>query len=81
MRRKPKPVVMGAWAETPSGPGWANRVIWMCLRDPADGRLFMEAMQPDEMPPEIAKLFGVFAASSASLLNAVILHREKRRRR
>lgn len=63
--------IVGAWAEAPSGPGWSNRLVWVCIRSAWDGSHRVEALQPEEQSEEILSAFGVLLASSSLLLGAV----------
>jgi hypothetical protein len=64
------PHVVAAWADVASGPGWANRLIWLLLRD-ADGILSLEAIQPDEQTAEMVALYAVSEAAHLSMIGAV----------
>ncbi len=63
--------IIGAWAETPSGPGWSNRLIWVCIYDGATGRHRVDALQPKEQSEEILSAFSMHVASSDALRVAV----------
>jgi hypothetical protein len=60
--------VVGAWAEAPSGPGWSNRVVWLCIRSALDGRHRVEALQPEEHGPNIPGAWRMYLAASDSLM-------------
>lgn len=68
MNLGPHDHIVGAWAEAPSGPGWSNRLIWVCIRSALDGSHRVDAMQPEEHTPEIMTLFRVACAVSGDLL-------------
>lgn len=55
-----KPVVMAAWAELASGPGWANHPLWVLVRY-ADGRYDLKCMQPEDHSPTVAALYAIGA--------------------
>ena len=71
MTLDPTDHIVGAWAERAAGPGWANSLIWVCVRSSLDGRIRVEAMQPEEQTREIATLFGVACAVSDELIAQV----------
>lgn len=64
-------IIVGAWAEAPSGPGWSNRLIWVCIYDGTTGRHRVDALQPREQSEEILSAFEMHRASSDALIGAV----------
>lgn len=64
--------VVCVYPESCAGPGWANQVYWVIVQKEGGGRIRMEALQPDEMTPEMRTVFGaleslhVVARSGAS---------------
>jgi hypothetical protein len=62
--------VICAWAETCSGPGWANSLIWVVERD-ENGKLSQRAIQPEDQTRDMVALFGVSAACSSAMKRAV----------
>jgi hypothetical protein len=71
VKLKQHETVMSAWAERCAGPGWANQVVWVLLRDGADGSYRLAAIQPEEQTAEIAHLFGVSSAAFEAMTGAV----------
>lgn len=47
--------IIAAFTEFPSGPGWANQVVWVILRD-VNGKIRIEDLQPDEQSEILLKL-------------------------
>jgi len=62
--------IVTAWPESVSGPGWANRLIWVLVQD-GNGKLRRECLQPDEQTSEMLSLFAVAAAASNAITTAV----------
>lgn len=60
--------VVGVWAESPSGPGWSNQLIWVCIRSSWDGSHRVDALQPEEQTREMLTLFPVANAASSQLM-------------
>lgn len=50
--------IVTAYADTCGGPGWANKPIWLIVRD-QDGKLREECVQPDEQTTEMHILYEV----------------------
>jgi hypothetical protein len=63
--------IITAWAEYVGGSGWSNTPVWVIVRDPADGSLRQECLQPDEQTAEIVTLFNVSAAAASDMREAV----------
>ena len=72
MRLDDRDVIVAAWAERASGPGWSNRLVWLLVRD-EDGELRLDSLQPDEYAPSatVTALFDVSAACATAMLRAV----------
>ena len=66
MKLKDGDLVVTAWAEHVSGPGWSNHLVWVLVRE-RGGKLREEAFQPDEQSGDMMVLFGVCAAAAKSL--------------
>lgn len=62
--------VVCAFAETAAGPGWANRPIWVILRD-RNGDLSQECIQPDQQTHAMALLFKASNAMHVEMTHAV----------
>lgn len=60
--------IVGAWAEAPSGPGWSNRLLTVCIRNALDGRHRVEAFQPDEQTAQFQYAFSVLVAASGVMM-------------
>lgn len=65
----PKHIVC-AFAESASGPGWANSPIWFVTRD-GNGKLAIECLQPAEQTAEMRTLYTVSSAAHACMTRAV----------
>lgn len=65
--------VMVAYAETSSGPGWANQLVRVIGID-IDGRLVQDALQPDEQSQEMLTLFSCSLAASAAMTGVARWH-------
>jgi len=63
--------IVTAWPEVASGPGWANTLIWVLIKDRRDGVLRMESIQGDEMSYDERLLFPVATGCTASFVAAV----------
>ncbi len=59
--------VMGAWAESAAGPGWSNRLIWVCIRSALDGSYRMDCFQPEEQTPGMLAIYSIANVVSAQL--------------
>lgn len=57
---KDKPAVVTAWAEPCAGPGWANKPVWVLLRD-KNNVLSIRCIQPEDQPDAMRVLYGVSA--------------------
>lgn len=65
-----------AWAESCSGPGWANQIVRVIIRKP-DGELREDALQPTEQTNDMRALFSVSQAAAFSMVHAVETRRNK----
>jgi hypothetical protein len=71
--------IIGAWAENPSGPGWSNQLIWVCIRDSWDGKFRVGAFQPEEFSSEMNHIFKIGVSASNALLSAAISAAKRRK--
>jgi hypothetical protein len=55
-----------AWAETVRGSGYNNRIIWRLWRH-VDGRLEVDALQPEEQTEQMRVLFNVASVTTEEL--------------
>lgn len=72
-------VVRGAWAESASGPGWANTIVWVSIYDATTGKTRLEDIQPDERSLWMSHIFPLCLAASSALNAAVIEMTVKKR--
>jgi len=63
--------IVTAWPEVASGPGWANTLIWVLIKDRRDGVLRMESIQGDEMSHDEVILLPSTLGCVSSLVIAV----------
>ena len=61
--------VVTAWAESCSGPGWANQLVWVLVQD-REGKLRLEALQPDEQSGDMQAIFRYSALAAADMTRA-----------
>ena len=66
-----QPLIIAAWAEAPSGPGWSNSLVWVILQDPYTSALCQVAIQSTELTPEMWTLFSVSEAAADAMRTAV----------
>jgi len=59
--------IVTAYAESVSGPGWANQPVWVVYRG-RDGQLREECLQPDEQPAEMVWLYTVSQAAHGAMV-------------
>ena len=57
--------------EYASGPGWANKPIWVYIEQSATKRLRTECIQPDEQTAEMHTLFAPGAAMATALVQSI----------
>lgn len=69
--------VLTAYAESASGPGWANWPIWYIVRND-DGTLTEGCLQPQEQTSEMFTLYRVSAAAHEAMTAAVTKLLEKK---
>lgn len=50
--------IVAAWAESASGPGWANAPVWVLVRE-RDGTLRLDCLQPSEQTHAMHLLYRV----------------------
>lgn len=61
--------IVVAWAESCSGPGWSNQLVWVLVRERA-GKLRIEALQPREQSRDMQAIFRYSALSSSDMTKA-----------
>ena len=54
-----------------SGPGWANRPLWVYIEQHATNKLRTECIQPEDQTPEMLALFSPGAAMAEALVQSV----------
>lgn len=59
-------VLIVAWAQPASGPGWANRPLWYIVRT-ADGKLVERCLQPEEQTRDIVTLYPFSAMATGHM--------------
>jgi hypothetical protein len=71
--------IVTAYAEKASGPGWANRPLFVVLRNSASGVYRVECVQPEDQPPEVQYLYEIADTVHRRLCAAVekIVRRRK----
>lgn len=62
--------IVTAWPEYVSGPGWANRPIWVIVRD-GNGKLRMECIQPEDQTENIMRLFPICAVAHSEFMSTL----------
>lgn len=72
--------IVAAWAESASGPGWANAPVWVLVRE-RDGTLRLDCLQPSEQTHAMHLLYRVSACATAEMTAAVRAHLEAPTRR
>lgn len=63
--------IITAFADSASGPGWANHPIWVIVRDKNTGVIRQECIQPDEQTDEMEILYKVSQVAHRAMTNAV----------
>jgi len=63
--------VIAAWAEKCSGPGWANEIVWVLRREDG-GRLYLNAIQPQDHSATMRALLAVSATVAEDMRTAVV---------
>ena len=63
--------IVTAWAEECSGPGWANRPIWILIARNGGGPHRVACLQPGEQGPILPSLHRPAAAMSKALTDHV----------
>jgi len=71
--------IVTAFADYASGPGWANRPIWVIVRG-ADLKLREECIQPEQHTADMVALFSVSHAAHSAMTGAVRALVERRRK-
>ena len=62
-------IVVTAFAESCSGPGWANSPVWVVLKD-GDGKLSLDAIQPENQTDTMHTLYMVSQAAHLAMTKA-----------
>ena len=62
--------IVTAYAEPAAGPGWANRPLWVIVRD-GNQKLREECIQPEDQTQEMCALYSISAATHAAMVTAV----------
>jgi hypothetical protein len=83
MKLQPRETIVTAYAESASGPGWANSPVWVIVRA-EDHTLRQECIQPDEQTSEMRILYSVSQAAHIAMTREVRamlarVHREPKR--
>jgi hypothetical protein len=63
--------VTAATPDTPSGPGWSNKLIWVFIEDRRDGKIRLEAIQQEDFSREIDVLFNTCYHANKQLIHEV----------
>ena len=63
-------MIITAWAEYASGPGWSNTPVWIIVRD-GNGKLEERCIQPDEQSGYVMDLYRIAATVHAEFLARV----------
>lgn len=71
--------VLTAFGEYATGPGWANRPLWVIVRG-ADQKLREECIQPADQTPEMNALFRVSVAAHEAMTAAVVAAINRKRK-
>ena len=69
--REDKGTVIAAWAESASGPGWANSPLWYLVRG-RNGDLSVECLQPDEQTADMLMLYSISCSVSGLMRTLVV---------
>ena len=69
MKFQKNDIIITAFAEDCSGPGWSNQIIWVIVSN--KGELRTECIHPDERNERMAWLFDCSQVSHISMKNAV----------
>jgi len=70
--------IVTAWAEPVSGPGWANRPLWIIVRDGL-GNFREDCLQPDDQTVGMQTLYHVSSAVHREMVAEVEIWRRKKR--
>lgn len=69
MSLSPGETIVTAWAETCSGPGWSNALIWVLISTPTGLRV--ESIQPHEQTAEMRAMHSVGATVTREMRKMV----------
>ena len=64
-------VIITAFAERASGPGWANAPIWVIVQN-GNGTMRRECIQPEERTAAMAWLYDTSESAHKSMTGAVL---------
>ena len=67
----PNDTIITAYAERASGPGWANRPVWVIIEDRVTAKMRAECLQPDEQSEAVTLLYDVAESAHLALTAAV----------
>ena len=74
-------IVVTAFAERASGPGWGNRPIWVIVENIANGKMRRDCIQPGQHTAQMAWLFDLSEAAHKGMTEAVVASTKNRRKR
>jgi hypothetical protein len=63
--------VLTAFAESASGPGWANSPIWVVVRKNGTSEYMVRCIQPGEQTEEMITLYTISQAAHLAMKKAV----------
>ena len=66
-----KQIILTAWAEPASGPGWTNSPLYYLVSDFPSEKLHVECVQSEEQSAAMKTLYVTSAAASDSMRQAV----------
>jgi len=64
--------ILTAYAERATGPGWANRPVWLIVAG-ADGKIRQECFQPYEQTVDMGTLYDISEAAHKAMTSAAKL--------
>lgn len=76
MKLKKGEAIVAVVAEEASGPGWANPVYWIYIRE-VGGGIREESLQPNEQPPALILLHPIAARMTKTLLAYLLEEKER----
>lgn len=63
--------VVTVFAESASGPGWANSPLWIVVQNGADGKIRIECLQPSEQSDDMHNLYAFSALAHGKMMKAL----------